>query len=454
MKTDSDREPLRILCVIPLFAPAALAEAFCGTKIVQALLDRGISVTVLSSSSVWSGVPADSSRLWDSVRKANVDVPVASNRNPLHSMIMASRFQTPFNGRWLARVLRAATGLHSEQKFDLVYSRSLPVVGHIAGYWCARELKLPWIANINDPWGFNFFLEEAHAVGYSVPAAAEAAHAVSAFKRREKLFWLRRTLRNADLVTYPYKGLYNFHRKLAGIDHAAEIIPHIGYRPKDGIPKSDGHFRLVHAGSLGSSEITGRSTKALLMGLKAFIESTPGVATHTKLVLVGPEDKETQSLVAALGLERHVENVGRVNYEQSLSYIAAASLCILIEATMDESIFFPSKLADYLACGKPVLALSPRIGLAADLAARGELVHIGQNDPEAVRSAISRFYSEFREGVLSVSGPSRQLISQLEGNAVAERFLRECQVVTTRSNAECRAARLERVRESGSVFEG
>ena len=83
-------------------------------------------------------------------------------------------------------------------------------------------------------------------------------------------------------------------------------------------------------------------------------------------------------MVYGLDLERNVENVGRVNYQESLDYIASASICILIEATMEESIFFPSKLADYLASGKPVLAFSPGKGLAADLAIRGELVRVSQ----------------------------------------------------------------------------
>ena len=163
MQTELEKYAPHILCIIPLFAPAALAEAFCGTKMVQALMNRGASVTVLSSGNLWSGVPADSSGIWESVRNVNVDVPVSARRNPLHAILTAPRFQTPFNGRWLTSVLRTAKRLDRERKFDLVYTRSLPMVSHIAGFWCARELKLPWIANINDPWGFHFFLEAARS---------------------------------------------------------------------------------------------------------------------------------------------------------------------------------------------------------------------------------------------------------------------------------------------------
>jgi glycosyltransferase involved in cell wall biosynthesis len=206
------------------------------------------------------------------------------------------------------------------------------------------------------------------------------------------------------------------------LDHAAEIIPHIGYRPKGQCHDPNAEFRLVHAGTLGASEVTGRSPKAFLFGLKAFIESTPDAATQTKLVFVGPEDKDTQALVCELGLQKNVQFVGRVNYEVSLDHIFSASACLLIEANMDQGIFFPSKLADYIACGKPILSLSPRNGTVADLASRGELMRV-DHDPKAVQNAITTLYSEFKIGTLGSRNPSAQLQTELQARSVAKKFL-------------------------------
>lgn len=399
---------------------------------VQALRDDGHSVTVLSSNTVWSGFPVDDSRMWDSMGEV-IDIPTPSQPNLLNSVVMASQFQTPFYSRWIGSVVSAAKSLHKATPFDLVYSRSVPSVAHMAGFWCARKLGLPWIANINDPWIFNFFLERGHTMGYAAPAETDTAYPrLSALEARAQLFWLRRTLKNADLITYPCRGLHDFHINLAGLDHAAEIIPHIGYRPKGSPHEPNGHFRLVHAGTLGASEITGRSTKALLLGLKAFIETSTDAAAHAMLVLVGPEDKETKALVCELGLERNVQYVGRVNYEASLNHIFSASVCILIEASMDESIFFPSKLADYLVCSRPVLALSPRIGIAGDLASRNELVRIDQHDSEGIRNALSMFYAEFKRGTLNSRNPSDQLQAELQGKSVAKKFLTACRALTSK----------------------
>ena len=67
----------------------------------------------------------------------------------------AVRYQTWY-ARWLHEAVRQAIRLHQDSAFDVVYSRSPPMFGHIAGYWCAKELNLPWIANLNDPfWDFH-----------------------------------------------------------------------------------------------------------------------------------------------------------------------------------------------------------------------------------------------------------------------------------------------------------
>jgi len=439
VKIGFDQPLHRILCISPLFAPTADSEAFCATKMVQALLSCGVSVTVISSHDIRRGGRNDSSRLWGSMRDVVVDVPQLLQPNLPSSIAAASRFQTPFFARWVGQVVETAKRLHRANKFDLVYTRSLPMVAHIAGFWCAKILHLPWVANINDPWEFNFF-----------PGAAFPK--ISSFKTSAYLFWLRRTLQTADLITYPCKGLQSFHSQLANFNHSAEIIPHIGSRPDESSRSSNHHFRLVHAGKLGTTEVTRRSAKALLLGLKAFIDSSTDRAVRLRLILVGPEDKETQALICDLGLEQNVEHVGMVNYEQSLEYIASSSACVLIESSMDESIFFPSKLADYIVCGKPILAISPSNGIAAELAGHGELLRVG-HDPSAVRNAIATLYSDFVGGTLSSRNPSDLLIEELRGPSIANKFLTACQVVTSRLKMRFSTAQFSRPANSRSRLE-
>jgi len=271
---------------------------------------------------------------------------------------------------------------------------------------------VPWIANINDPWEFHF-----------VPGLAYPK--TSALNEAAYLFWLKRTLREADLVTYPCRQLHKFHEKLSGVSHHAEIVPHIGTRavskPARSVTASE--FRLVHAGKLGSSEITGRSSNALLLALREFLNAHGEAKEITKLVLVGQKDSATSALVESLGLQNNVEVVGRVSYEESLNYIASASACVLVEADFAEGMFFPSKLADYLAARKPVLALSPRTGVVADLATQGGIYRVGCKDANAIQAAVESLYQDFMLNSLRNAGPSEALVQQFEPETVAQNFL-------------------------------
>jgi glycosyltransferase involved in cell wall biosynthesis len=409
MNSGHGQNAVRILCISPLFAPAANAEAFCASKMVKAIQDCGSSVVVLSCASMTPNFRSDQSRIWDEVLRVTHDVPQLPRKKTWHSAVAAVRFHTRYYARWVGRVVDMAEALHRANSFDIVYSRSLPVIAHIAGFWCARKLNLPWVANMNDPW------EGSGPLFGHRP--------LPLFERVFYLRWLRRTLLNADFVTYPCKELHQFHIEIAKIPHNAEIIPHVGCYVPDPLP-SEG-FRLVHAGVLGGGEWTGRPTSALLVGFKAFLDSLPARDSATVLVLVGPKDEETCRLASEFGIDQHVVYAGAVSYEESLKYIASASACVLVEGIMSKGIYLPSKLADYLAADKPVLALSPREGAVAALARNGELTRI-DHDPHAVKCAISELYARHKNGRLGTVKTQRSLSSQFEGTNVASRFLGAC----------------------------
>ena len=187
---------------------------------------------------------------------------------------------------------------------------------------------------------------------------------------------------------------------------------------------SSANFHLIHAGKLGSNEFTGRSTAALLEGLQLFLNECEDARHLTSLTLVGPEDLATQAHVRRLGLDGTVVSVGRIDYEDSLKYIESASVCVLVEADMPEGIFLPSKLADYISARKPILALSPRVGVVADLEPGGGITRVDPGDACGVRDAIRGLYIDFRRGTLARRSPSGFQVDQFRPEVVANRFLK------------------------------
>ena len=375
---------------------------------VLALTDQGADVTVLSMTAAYLADKQDRSDVWKRLKPCTIPIGPGPKRQPVRAALCCLRYGISIWPRWIDQVLRTAAQLHDAHPFDFVYSRSLPMFAHVAGYWTAKQLRRPWIANINDPWDEHLF-------------PGKGAVHVSRLYRQISGYWLRKTLACADVVTYPSARLAGFTAGLAKADRCGAVVPHVGWSSTGSGAEGQG-FRLVHAGKLGSNEITGRSTRALLAALRRFLDREPGAADGTRLILVGPEDANGRALIEQLGLGSNVTHVGQVSYQESLRHIASASACILVEAEMPEGVYLPSKLADYLVARKPVLALSPRVGTIADLAAQG-LTRVDAGDEEGIERAIHSLYRSYRDTCLVDMTPSESLIAQFSGDQIARRFL-------------------------------
>jgi hypothetical protein len=96
---------------------------------------------------------------------------------------------------------------------------------------------------------------------------------------------------------------------------------------------------------------------------------------------------------------------------------------VLVEAAMSEGIFLPSKLVDYLSARKPILALSPGVGVANDMAQSGGILRVDVDDVEAVRRAIGSLYLDFRSGTLGRRAPSQEQVNQFNPEILAKKFL-------------------------------
>ncbi len=403
--------PVRVLCVSPFFAPLANAEAFCGGKVALDLLAEGVDLTVLTVDySSHHKFSYDSSDLWAPLRAITHAIPPHGETSKFFSAPLGLRFCSPDWARWLGATLAKARQLH-RRPFDVIYSRGIPNVAHIAAFWISRTLRRPWVANLNDPWDL------------------EATHLLPQFRHRRKLtartviqdLWLRRVLASADVLTFPCSRLRDYHLRLGRVRGSTFVLPHSGRRAAPR-PRAPG-FQVVHAGNLGSGESTRRnSTNCLLAAIRGLLDRFPEARSNLRLSLVGAKDTPTLRLADELGLSEFVSCTGRVSYSESLRHIAAASVCLLVEGNMPEGIYLPSKFADYVTARKPVVALSPRVGTISDLERYRGVARANVDDPAAIEAVLERYYRAFTLGQLENSVPEESLMSQFDGAAIAGRL--------------------------------
>src|SRR5262249_34050992 len=154
------------------------------------------------------------STFWKSLEPVSFDVLTRPGLSIVRRGWLGLRYHTTGWAVWIQAVVARARALHRQTPFDLVISRSLPNQAHLAGYWVASTLGIPWVANFNDPWALSPF----------VPSEAGRKDWTPTLSWR---LWLRRVLRCADAVTFPCERLRD--RCLQNTPHRKVfIVPHIG----------------------------------------------------------------------------------------------------------------------------------------------------------------------------------------------------------------------------------
>jgi len=128
------------------------------------------------------------------------------------------------------------------------------------------------------------------------------------------------------------------------------------YQPKDehllatlGLEKDD--LILLFSGTFYNFSGLTRIIRAMPLYLTKF--------PRLKLLLVGQGEQvgELKYLISELGLGKQVILAGFVNYSEVPKYINLADVCINpFDVNEITDIIFPSKVYQYLACGKPVIA--------------------------------------------------------------------------------------------------
>ena len=403
---------MRVLCISPNFVPVMDSEAVCSAKVVKGLIKRGIDTVVVAFDYRVYNKYIDNSVAWEKLKDITIRIPSANNnkRESIRSIICGLRYGTAdlYLSQWIDNVVKKVILMHKGNRFDVIYSRSLPMESHVVGYWVSRRLGLPWIANIDDPWDWHLF-----------PDAKKESF--SRLQMHVSEYCLKKTLKTADLITYPSIRLWKYHEYVSGIPHHAEVIPHIGYSGNT-IP-DPGKVTFVHAGKLGSNEVTMRSPAGFLRAFKKILDKFPDLKNKMEIVFVGPEDNMVHQMTTDLGLEDNVNFTGRVQYQESLNYICSANVCILVEGKMKEGIYLPSKFADYIVSHKPVIALSPKNGTISDLLKYNGVYRVDPDDEVALEGFLIEIISKIKNNELQKLLPSAELVNMFKESSVMERLI-------------------------------
>lgn len=403
----------RILMIAPQCYPPAGAEAIVTAKLLLTFLEAGWEVDVIGQTEAGQFYPSDPEGVWSPLRGVvnNIDVGCAGRLGGGNGLLKRSLLRTQ-SFTWAIRAVFLARRLASRKKYDAMLSRVAPQYGHIPALILSLFSDLPWIANWSDP-----MPPQKGPPPYGKGPDAS----VPAIMR----WYIAAVVRNADWHTFPNERLRRYMCSyLPGLEAKSSVIPHVALESfKIRRVPDPTKFSLCHIGGLGV-----RKPDVFLAGVKLFLERTRiDIPVTVKFVGLGLDELENK--IVELGLHKVVTLIGAKTYETAQKFAAVSTVLVVIEAQCHEGIFLPSKVVDFVQTGRPILAVSPRTGVLADLLSRsGGGLAVSCDSIEEVAEAVGKLYFSWLAGRLDEEFGSEKLMEVFSDLHV----LKEYQVVFDR----------------------
>ena len=345
----------------------------------------------------------------------------------------ATRRTDPGPARGLVRLLRrwvlipdgqitwlpaaAAVGLRHLRAVpaDVIYSTYPPASAHLLGMLLKSLTGLPWVADFRDSWTCDPL----------DPALLEVPGRQRLERRME-----RAVLASADAVVVATeisaRLLREAHPDVAkrirvitngfdpeddgGAKSSAGARHDLGGHAGDGgggraegepEPEQIGRLDIVHTGSFSLSH-PDRSPQPLFSTLASLVEEDASWARRIHLVLLGRLTSGEAAAAAGLQKAGVAEIRGEVDRDTCLALQRRAGALLLLDHRRQGlSSNVPGKFYEYLAAGRPILALCGEGMVACMVDDLKAGLRALPDDPAAIRRLLTDAYERFRTGTLT-----------------------------------------------------
>jgi glycosyltransferase involved in cell wall biosynthesis len=313
---------------------------------------------------------------------------------------LQERFRKPdLYALWRPTATRAALKLFREQRFDAIYATGFPWTSLLIGCDVSKATGCPLIADFRDPW------------------AGEDLFGAERWPRHEQLAQESEVVRHAASVVSVSatmtKRLVAAH---PDCDPAKFITIHNGFDPADLVapaPQPHPRFRIVFTGVWKE----GYNPAPLYDVIDWLKRSKPELLKDVEVVAAGFAPGEA----ARRGLTAHITELGVLSHQDAVSLMNSADVLFLTNGDgARQQLGLPGKMYEYLATGRPVLALTDPHGDAGRIIAQvGGGITVPADDPGALLDAITVVC---RNRKLEAPPQNREALSAFERPNLARRL--------------------------------
>lgn len=281
--------------------------------------------------------------------------------------------------RWYPFAVRAGLQLLKATSINVILSTSGPATAHLVASTLAHRAKIPWVADYRDPWNANPYRAPRPLAG------------IGAFELRLE----RRVLsRAAGICTTSDTYAAILERVL---DRPAVVIPN-GFDEEDlpsEIPLLP-NFTITYTGEINDLRV--RNPEPLFQALNDLIRRQRIEPDSIRLRFFGNTCALLKSLVEKYALSNIVEINRRLEHPAALARQAESTVLLNLDTGGPVAQGgIGVKTYEYLASGRPILALAPPNGDIAELlrqTGRGMIA----NTPAEISPLILNWMDAFRQG--------------------------------------------------------
>ncbi|MBU8892324.1 MAG: glycosyltransferase [Bacteroidales bacterium] len=291
--------------------------------------------------------------------------------------IRANFFIPDARKAWCRFAINEAKKIIKENQIEAIITTGPPHSTHLTGLAIKKELNLPWIADLRDPWTnifYNKFFPRSK-------------------KTKKKDQYLEDSVvKNADLVTVVSKGLLDEFKNRA---KKTEII-YNGFDPAD-IPETKAikseKFVLSYVGNFKPNQ----NVIAFWESISELKNEIPDFQDNFKINLTGNLNTGIFESIKKYALNDFVETNPFVSHSEAIKLMVNSGLLLfIIPDTESNHLIITGKLFEYIASGTPVLPIGPSKGNASEiLRDSGRDAMINYDDKNKIKEIIKKYYSDW-----------------------------------------------------------
>lgn len=273
-----------------------------------------------------------------STNRFNGEVEIYQSKDILRLARFACRwklFVPDFEIGWILPTFEACKRIIEKSCPHVIYATCSPFSSAIVGALIKKRYGIPLILDFRDPWSFNWEVAYPTYFHKFVDNFLEA----HVLEIADHLIVVTENMRKE------YVDKYGFLRqKISTITNGFDVcdLPSCDLSPFE-------KFTITYCGSFYGL----RRPDLFLKGLKEVIIRKKLLPRDLQVFFLGSEKEDLSRLIRILGLDQFAFHLGYLSHRRALEFIFRSHMLLLVEPRPA----LTSKVFEYLATGKPILAL-------------------------------------------------------------------------------------------------